>query len=1311
MVERTSLTFEAFQAGKPETWPLYLQRLEFHFEAHGIATPKMKRAVFCSVCGAETYAILHSLCAPTTPSETDYADIIKKLGNHFAPKPSEIVERFKFHKRAQHSDEPMAAFIADLRRIAVTCNFGDALDSSLRDQIVCGVKDEALQRRLLSEAELTLAQAEKLAIAAECAKNNAMEIRTTPKDVSQIHSVAKDGPGPSPPAQHHAKPETKQATSVCYRCNGAHSPQDCHFKNATCLFCGRKGHIVKACLQKKAKKSPPRARRGTAQADLLDGDTSKMYELYNLSSNEPAILVDVDIDGQPTAMEVDSGCMFSVISRRTMARLHIPNQRLKPSTVALRTYTKEPVIVLGRVLVEVKHKERSATLPLLVVKGEYASLLGRNWFKHLGIGLTGVHQLRNTQEGSGFLEEFKEIFDAGLGKSRGPPIRVEVDRSAAPKFCKSRQVPYAMRPKVEQELEKLVQQGILEPVKHSNWATPIVPILKKSGELRICGDYKSTVNKAVKWECYPLPTPEQLLSNLAGCRRFTQLDLAQAYQQLTVDDESAKLFTITTHKGLFKVNRLPFGVSVAVAIFQRYMEELLAGIEGVLIFLDDILIGGESKEQHDRRLRAVLQRFKEDGLRLNKAKCTFNTMQVVFLGFRIDKDGVRPTEDKVKAIHEAPEPKNKQELQSFLGLLNFYHRFLKGAAHTLEPLYRLLDKGASWTWTVLEAEAYRKAKELLKSTAVLAHYDTSKPLLLTCDASPYGLGAVLSHVADSGQESPIAYGSRTLSKAERNYSQTDREALAIIYGVKKFHQYIYGRPVTIITDHKPLLGLLSPHKEIPAMVSPRVLRWSLMLAAYHYDLQYRPGSKIGNADALSRLPIPATELDDIPVADVWMLETAPEQPWNSEKIAASTRKDSVLARVQRWIMHGWPDDKQHEQFKPYTTRKDELSTYKGCIIWGSRLVIPKVAQSTVLDILHTAHPGIVRMKALARSTVWWPGIDHDIEEKAANCSTCQEHRPSMPRAPVHPWETTQHPWSRLHVDFAGPFKGKIFLIVVDSFSKWLDVCIMNSMSSSAVVQKLRMLFAVHGVPDVIVSDNGTAFVSAEFKEFTSRNQIRHVAVAPYHPSSNGQAERMVRETKEALTHINSGDVNVDLARFLFRQHTLPHSLTGRSPAELLMNRRLKTALDRLHPDSQFHSSWKQEDKFLQEGKKARLFTVGENVYARNYLSGAKWTPGVVTAVTGPLSYRIETEDGRSWRRHVDQLRRKPATTSAGNSEDNSSVDLSLTALPEAVSEEADVRSDATPAVQPAGSTTVSPSNSSRPQRATRRPTYLNDYVP
>lgn len=312
----------------------------------------------------------------------------------------------------------------------------------------------------------------------------------------------------------------------------------------------------------------------------------------------------------------------------------------------------------------------------------------------------------------------------------------------------------------------------------------------------------------------------------------------------------------------------------------------------------------------------------------------------------------------------------------------------------------------------------------------------------------------------------------------------------------------------------------------------------------------------------------------------------------------------------------------------------------------------------------------------------------------------------MPRAPVHPWETTQHPWSRLHVDFAGPFKGKVFLIVVDSFSKWLEVFIMTSMSSSAVIQKLRMLFATHGVPDVIVSDNGTAFVSTEFTEFANRNQIRHVAVAPYHPSSNGQAERMVRETKEALTHMDSGDVNVDLARFLFRQHTLPHSTTGRSPAELLMNRRLKTALDHLHPDSQFHSSWKQEDKFLQEGKKARTFCVGDVVYARNYLSGAKWVPGVVTAVTGPLSYRIETEDGRTWRRHVDQLRRR----SAAGPEGKSSLDLSFAPPPEVVPEEPDSDDDTTLEDQPNDPPSELPQASSRPCRLTRRPAYLEDYV-
>lgn len=276
------------------------------------------------------------------------------------------------------------------------------------------------------------------------------------------------------------------------------------------------------------------------------------------------------------------------------------------------------------------------------------------------------------------------------------------------------------------------------------------------------------------------------------------------------------------------------------------------------------------------------------------------------------------------------------------------------------------------------------------------------------------------------------------------------------------------------------------------------------------------------------------------------------------------------------------------------------------------------------------------MKALARSYVWWPGMDAAIEEWVRRCSPCQETRPEMPRAPVHPWETTRAPWCRLHIDFAGPFQGKTFLIIVDSYSKWLEVIAVSSMTSLTVINALRRLFATHGLPDAVVSDNGPQFTSAEFREFLEANLIRHVTSAPFHPSTNGQAERMVRTTKEALSRIVQGDWSRRLADFLLQQHVTPHSSTGRSPAELLMGRRVSTMLDRLHPDRAPAKSSQQTGLLPVP----RSFLPEDPVFARNYGRGPPWVPAVIGRATGPISYEVTLPDGRVLRRHVDQLRRR-----------------------------------------------------------------------
>ena len=314
---------------------------------------------------------------------------------------------------------------------------------------------------------------------------------------------------------------------------------------------------------------------------------------------------------------------------------------------------------------------------------------------------------------------------------------------------------------------KLQQQGAITPVKFSDWAAPIVPVIKTDGNIRICSDYKVTVNPVVKLDIYPLPRVEDLFSQLAGGKIFSKLDLLHAYQQIELDEASKKLTTINTHNGLFQYNRLPFGISSAPSIFQRTLETLLAGIPKVSIYLDDILVTGINHIDDLETLDKVLTKLETAGLTLKRSKCEFGLESVEYLGHIIDKDGLHPSPNKVKAIRDAPTPKNVTELKAFLGLINYYNKFMSNLSISLAPLYRLLKKNYRWKWSDEQTQAFEKAKQLLQSSSVLAHFDPSKDLIIAADASPYSLGAVLSHKFED-TEKPIMFTYRSLTNAEKN---------------------------------------------------------------------------------------------------------------------------------------------------------------------------------------------------------------------------------------------------------------------------------------------------------------------------------------------------------------------------------------------------------------------------------------------------------------------------------------------------------------------------------------------------------------
>ncbi|XP_055611491.1 uncharacterized protein K02A2.6-like [Uranotaenia lowii] len=1251
-----SFSVSEYRSSEDSTVADYFKRFEWALELSKI--PEEQYAHYARVyMGAELNNAIKFLVSPQDPAELPFVDIRNKLVEHFDHPKDKYVESIRFREIIQKKGESVSSFVLRLRQGAAYCQYGEFLDRMLTEQLLHGLASREVCDEIIAKKPETFNAAFEVAHTLEATRNSAKEVQTAKPSVygESTNKLGFEKPktrkGKSIKLSSHKHQRTEPKESAegnvkkCNGCGGQHKRSECKYRDAECFTCKGKGHISTVCRSGKQKpqhRSTYQVQAHQQPAALVD-EVQSLSKIHSVAASKQVI--NVNIDGHEIPMEVDTGAPCGIISENKLWSIK-PKCVLLKSDRQFSSYTGHPIVCLGRLPVNVRIGKTTRKLNLHVVSGNYDSLFGREWISQFAAEVN----LNKLFSQSHSVHPYEDVFSDTAGKLIGPPASVHLKPGTAPVFAKARDVPLALKSQYAKEIEKKLASGAYEKVDYSEWASPTHIVVKKNGSLRITGNYKPTVNPGMIIDEHPIPKIETIFNCMKGANLFCHLDVTDAYTHLPIDAEFQHILTLNTPThGLVRPTRAVYGAANIPAIWQRRMEAVFQGLANVINFFDDIIVFADGFENLLISLAAVFERIKQHGLRLNRAKCVFAAPVLECLGHKIDADGLHKSDKHIVAIRDAPRPTTPDELQLFLGKATYYNSFIPNLSTRSRPLRDMMQKG-DLKWTPERCAAYEDIKSALVSPQVLMPYDPALPLILATDASKYGLGAVLSHRLENGLERPIAYASCAMSPTEQRYPQIDKEALAIVWAVKKFFHYLYARRFTLVTDHKPLTQILHPSKSLPTLCISRMANYADYMAHFNYEVVYKSTKENVNADYCSRF-IPNRSADCVnkvsaPAAlcegrdsseddfDAFVLHQIAQLPVRADHIARETRKDPELGTIVQLLEAGTELARSG-----YKAPEVKFTLAAGCLLFEHRVVVPPVLRQSILKDLHTAHLGIVKMKGLARSFVYWPRIDADIEQTVKSCADCARQAHSPPKYSEHHWEYPKGPWERIHVDYAGPVAGSMLLIVVDAYSKWLEVKVTNSTTTAATIAIMDEMFARYGAPVTVVSDNGPQFTAAEFKEFLKNSGVKfHKLSAPYHPATNGQAERYVQTTKDALKSMNTNASSLQshLNNFLQQYRRAPHATTGEAPCKLFLRRNFRTRFDLLKPeDVQQRVSTKQQADFEPN---YRTFSVGQQVY---FLSGNsrmdKWIPGVIAARLGDLHYQIEF-NGKPFKRHVDQMR-------------------------------------------------------------------------
>jgi len=1276
----------SFTGNVDVNWKSFKQRFDLYLLAIGAETKSdaRKNALLLTCAGQQAMDVYNTLelpdeveIKPATGEDAavlqgpKYETVLKAFDNYCAPKTNETYERYIFRCRRQKEGETFDSFVTDLKLKGRTCDYGEKRDSHIRDQIVYGVLSDKLRERLLRTTDLTLAKSIEVCKASEISQLQ-MSAFTGGTEAKTVHGVTqkykrRQKPGETkskpdyPPKNNYKNNDNKsnetQKSQMCNKCGSTHLPNRCPAHGKVCNWCKNYNHFSSQCIFRKKKFGKQPGQHDQRQHDQR-GVHVVQYDPDSNQSDETEVLfcgtVESNIDNVTDGVgstkkdwtlpirvnnqnvitfKVDTGAQVNLIPINAYRELK-QKPEIQRGDIKLTAYNGTKIPVKGTCQLLVDHKNVKLTAQFVLVEENMHPVLGLNTSENLGI-VKRVDAVSNddlfSDDIKGEIEQqYKDLF-TGIGCL---PVEhtIRLKEGAIPSIDAERKVSAPMRVKFKEALDKMVKLNVIKEIDEPTpWVSSPVMVRKKNGDVRVCLDPQNLNNNILR-EHYHIPLHSELTCELANAKYFSKLDAKMAFWQIPLDKESQKLCTFGSPFGRYCYLRLPYGITSASEVFHKSLTQMFDDLQGVKVYVDDLIVWGVTKDEHDSRLKKVLDRARQSNLVLNAEKCEYRVKEIKYLGEIISDKGVHTDPDKVEAVKNMRTPQVKTDLQRFFGTLNYLRKFIPNLASESTSLRSLLENRTVWSWNHEHQLEWDRLKQLLIEAPVLKHFDLSKATKVATDASNSGLGAALFQLHNKHWY-PVAYASRALTEVETRYAPIEKETLGLVFGCQKFEDYIYGKEIILETDHKPLLAI---HKKPLASASPRIQRLMLKLLRYDVELQWTPGKDMHIPDTLSRAYLEGDShqvhsvQDEVQEHVDAVMESLPfsKQMWS--RLIEETNKDEELQKLRKKIEQGW----QSPDMRSYFHFRDELAILNGVILKGTRIVVPKSLRAEMLERIHEGHLGIEKCRRRARTAVYWPGINEDIEEMTKQCASCQRLQYQQGKETLIHHQKPQRPWAKLGADLYH-YKGREYLLVMDYYSNYPETALLEEATAECVINHMKSIFARHGIPHTIISDNGPQFDNHKFREFASKYGFDHTTSSPGYAQSNGLAETGVKIVKRILKKCEENQDDPYLALLNYRTSPLE---CGKSPAELLMNRSLRTRLPRTE-DLLYENaapSHRNAANYDRTAKDLKPLQKGDTVRIRR---SQQWEPmaKVLKETDTPRSYIVQTESGSMFKRNRKHL--------------------------------------------------------------------------